>query len=92
MREGSMQDGSVQTLSHFRSCGGGSVGFRFGRVERRHVHVLAGRPLGCGDVPEPGRGEVDASGNWPLLEVCDSLAALICVGAMDAGSARVLGH
>ena len=33
---------------------------RLGRAERRHVHVLAGRPLGAGDVPEPGRSEVQA--------------------------------
>ena len=38
----STSPGSVQTLSHFRSRDGGSVGFVFGRAERRHVHVLAG--------------------------------------------------
>ncbi len=33
---------SVQIISHFRSCDGGSVGLVLRRVERRHVHVLAG--------------------------------------------------
>jgi hypothetical protein len=36
--------------------------------------------------------QMDASGNWHLFATCDSLSALICVGAIDAGSARVLGH
>jgi hypothetical protein len=44
--------GSVQPLSHFRSCDGGSVGFVLRRAERRHVHVLAGRPLGAGPPPQ----------------------------------------
>ena len=38
-------EGRVQIISHFHSCDGGSVGFVLCRVERRHVHVLAGRPL-----------------------------------------------
>ncbi len=34
--------GSVQMISHFRSCDSGSVGLVFRRAERRHVHVFAG--------------------------------------------------
>jgi len=31
------------------------------RLERIHVHVSAGGPLGSGDVPQPGRGQVEAT-------------------------------
>jgi len=30
-------------------------------VERLHIHVSAGRPLRPGNVPQPGRGQVDAA-------------------------------
>ena len=76
-----------RTLSHFRSCDGGSVGFVLRLVERRHVHVLAGRPLGAGDVPEfglrRGSGRTDRRGMraWDLIGWCsircfESLAGL----------------
>ncbi len=51
---------NVEHPLHFCSRDDGSVGFGPGCVQRVHVHVLAGRPLGPGDVSEPGAREAQA--------------------------------
>ena len=43
-------EGSVQNLSHFRSCDGGSVMLKFYLAQRIHIHILSRAPLFAGDV------------------------------------------
>jgi hypothetical protein len=63
LRRGPRFPAAHQNLSH--SCSGeGSGGFGSLRVEGSHVHVLPGQPLGAGDVPQPGGGQVEA---WPPI-------------------------
>ena len=88
--------GSVQTLSHFRSCDGGSEGCVFRRAERRHVHVLAGRPLGASDVPklststEPGP-RIGAEKGPPAV-CCGKRLTRRSLPMAQAGQARFLNR
>ncbi len=54
-----MRRGSVQKLSHFQSCDGGSVMLKFHLAQRLHVHILSRAPLRAGDVFQPGRGQAE---------------------------------
>ncbi len=51
-------EGSVQNLSHFQSCDGGSVMLKFHLAQRLHVHILSRAPLRAGDVFQPGRSRI----------------------------------
>ncbi len=51
------KSGSVQNLSHFQSCDGGSVILKVHLAQRLHVHILSRAPLCAGDVFQPGRSQ-----------------------------------
>ena len=53
------QMGSVQNLSHFQSCDGGSVILMVHLAQRLHVHILSRAPLRAGDVFQPGRSQAE---------------------------------
>ena len=51
--------GSVQNLSHFQSCDGGSVMLKFHLAQRLYVHILSRAPLRAGDVFQPSRSQAE---------------------------------
>ncbi len=63
-------EGSVQNLSHFKSCDGGSVMLKFHLAQRLHVHILSRAPLRAGDVFQPGRSQAKTDFSCNRIPPC----------------------